>query len=552
MNGGVMMRKGISILTAFALLLLFCCGCGEDENVIKGAGHSFSYTLVGNPDTLDPQLAVNASAQTVLCNLFEGLLVTGADGSIRNGVAESYEISEDRKHYTFHLRENNYWYQAIGENVSFDADAKMNVTAEDFVFAFQRLFDPVYHSANAEAFACISNARDIMKGIISPEKIGVHAADRFTLEFTLDFPNSNFLTLLTTTAALPCNAAFFESTKGRYGLDEESVMGNGSFAMQRWLYDPYGKYNVIQLVRNKLNHEEHRVFPTDLNFYIEETDGDAARIFTEGNTDCYVSTQNSLIGRADYHTQQAYTITLGLIANPESHFADINVLSAMALTLDRGLIPTDHPDIQPAAGILPPGVTLLNKSCRELIADSAFQVYDPPEADRLYHKALRKLRISELEECRIMVCAGMMDYTVLLDLLEKWGAELDLHFQIEEVTESEYDSRLASGDYAMALYAVSGSTQDASAVLARFLTDPQLHCSQQKELRALLDQAAAEPNLANCVEIYRQAEETVLADYCFLPLFYKQRYLICKSGVSDVIFNPFSGQVQFTEAKFLN
>ena len=188
MNGGVMMRKGISILTAFVLLLLFCCGCGEDENVIKGAGHSFSYTLVGNPDTLDPQLAVNASAQTVLCNLFEGLLVTGADGSIRNGVAESYEISEDRKHYTFHLRENNYWYQAIGENVSFDADAKMNVTAEDFVFAFQRLFDPVYHSANAEAFACISNARDIMKGIISPEKIGVHAADRFTLEFTLDFP----------------------------------------------------------------------------------------------------------------------------------------------------------------------------------------------------------------------------------------------------------------------------------------------------------------------------------------------------------------------------
>lgn len=545
------MRRGTALLLAL-LLMLLCVGCGEDENVIKGAGHSFSYTLVGNPDTLDPQLASNASAETVLCNLFEGLLVRGADGSIQNGLAESYEISGDQLQYTFHLREDSFWYQEIGDNVNFDEDAKMNVTADDFVFAFQRLFDPMYASPNAEAFACIKNARRIMQKELTPDQIGVTAKDRFTLVFTLDFPNSSFLTLLTTAAAMPCNAAFFESTKGRYGLDEQSVIGNGSFAMQRWLYDPYGKYNVIQMVRNPLNHKVHRVYPTDLSFYIEETDGDAARIFTEGNTDCYVSTQNTLVSHSEYHTQSAYSITLGLIANPDSHFADINVLASMALTLDRSLIPQDHSDIRPAAGILPPAVTLLNKSCRELISDSGYQTYDPPEADRLYHKALRKLRISELEEGRILVCGGMMDYTVLLDLLEKWGAELDLHFQIEEVTESEYESRLQSGDYALALYAVSGETQDASAVLSRFLTDEHLHCGQQTELRELLNQAASAPNLTDCVEIFRQAEETVLADNCFIPLFYKQRYLVCKKGVEDVNFNPFSGQVQFTEAKFLN
>ena len=97
------MRRGTAILLAI-LLMIFCCACGEDENVIKGAGHSFSYTLVGNPVTLDPQLAENASAETVLCNLFEGLLVRGADGSIQNGAAESYEISDDQLRYTFHLR----------------------------------------------------------------------------------------------------------------------------------------------------------------------------------------------------------------------------------------------------------------------------------------------------------------------------------------------------------------------------------------------------------------------------------------------------------------
>ena len=144
----------------------------------------------------------------------------------------------------------------------------------------------------------------------------------------------------------------------------------------------------------------------------------------------------------------------------------------------------------------------------------------------------------------------MMDYSLLREVLELWRAELDLHLSIEEVPESEYEARLASGDYALALYAISGAYHDASAVLERFLADENLHCTESETVRSLLDRAVSSPNLSDCVELYRQAEEAILSDYCFLPLFYKQRYLICKNGVSDVIFNPFSGQVQFRDAKY--
>ena len=546
------MHRMRAVLLALLMTALFCCGCGDDENVVKGAGHSFSYCLVGNPDTLDPQLAENASAKTVLANLFEGLLTLDADGSLKNGVCESYEISDDRLHYTFHLRQDSYWFDAYHEDSTFCKEAERCVTAQDFVFAFQRLFDPDYGSANAAAYSCIANAREIMARRLAPSSIGVTAKSDSELEFTLDYPNTGFLMLLTAPAAMPCNQEYFENSKGRYGLDEASVIGNGSFAMQRWLYDPYGKYNVVQLVRNPLNHAVQRIFPTDLNFYIEESDADAAAIFTEGNADCYVTTQNSLVGRSEYSAEGSYSITFGLIANPDSHFADANVRQAMALTLDRSQFPADSHDIRTASGILPPGTMMLNKSCRELISDTVYQKYDPPEADRLYHKAMRKLRISELEEGRVLVCSGMMDYALLAEVLDIWRSELDLHFSIEEVTEPEYEARLASGDYALALYAVTGAYHDAPAVFESVLADSMLNCSGAATVRGLLEKAAAMPNQTDCVELYRQAEEAILADNCFIPLFYKQRYLICKRGVSDVVFNPFSGQVQFSGAKFYN
>ena len=546
------MRKRTLALVLAVLMLLLCTACGKNsENIYAGSGHSFAYSLVGNPDTLDPQLATNASAKTVLTNLFEGLLTLDADGNVQCGVAESYTVSDDGLTYTFHLRPDSYWYQAVGpDKAAFGAEAAVAVTADDFVFAFQRLFNPVYNSPLREAFYCIKGSKNAAMGLTNSDYIGVEAKDRDTLVFTLEYPNSGFLMLLTSTAALPCNQKYFESTKGRYGLDEQSIIGNGSFSMQTWLYDPYGKYNMIQMVRNPLNHQVHRTYPADLRMYIEETDPDAVKVFTDGSADCCVSTQTSLLDRADYHAVSAYSMTLGLIVNPDSPYAEPHVREALSLTLDRAQFPQSDGDIQPAAGILPPAVMLLNKSCRELIADSAYQHYDPAEADRLIHKGMRKLRVSEMEEGKVLCCAGMMDYSKLRAVLDIWLSEMDLHLTIEEVTESEYDARLASGDFAMALYAVTGENSDACSFFENVLSDPEFSCSKERDVRKLLEQAVSSPNLNDCVELYRKAEEEMLSDLCFIPLFYKQRYLICKNGVQDVIFNPFSGQVQFTEAKY--
>ena len=84
----------------------------------------------GDPGTLDPHKASGDWENRVIGDYIEGLLTENAKAEAIPGQAESWEISEDGTVYTFKLREGIQWSDGTP------------VTAGDFVFAFQRLFNP--------------------------------------------------------------------------------------------------------------------------------------------------------------------------------------------------------------------------------------------------------------------------------------------------------------------------------------------------------------------------------------------------------------------------
>ncbi|MDC6679259.1 ABC transporter substrate-binding protein, partial [Leclercia adecarboxylata] len=86
--------------------------------------------IMGEPASLDPHKISGVWENDVVGDLFEGLVTEAADGSRIPGVAESWEISDDGTVYTFTLRSDAKW--SDGEPV----------TADDFVFAFQRILTP--------------------------------------------------------------------------------------------------------------------------------------------------------------------------------------------------------------------------------------------------------------------------------------------------------------------------------------------------------------------------------------------------------------------------
>ena len=181
---------------------------------------TFTYADLDEFTSLDPQIVEDVSGSDVIRDLFEGLFNQDAKGNLVPGVATSYDVSDDKLTYTFHLRDNAKW-----------SDGKP-VTAGDFVYAWRRLADPETASPYQWFIDIMSlkNGSEVQKGDLPPEELGVKAIDDTTLEVTLSQPIPYFV--LTTT-----HASTFPTPKwviDKYGADwtkPENIVSNGAYVL---------------------------------------------------------------------------------------------------------------------------------------------------------------------------------------------------------------------------------------------------------------------------------------------------------------------------------
>ena len=92
-------------LSFFIAAFLLLSGCGLN----KPPKSTLRYDISGSPATLDPQYADRQSELAIINNSFEGLTAISADGKVSPAAAESWEVSADKKSYTFTLRNDIKW-----------------------------------------------------------------------------------------------------------------------------------------------------------------------------------------------------------------------------------------------------------------------------------------------------------------------------------------------------------------------------------------------------------------------------------------------------------
>ena len=531
-----------------AALALTAVSCGNNDRG-DGYGHMYEAALSGNPASLDPQYANDPASNTVIKNMYSGLMAADESGKLTCRNALSYDVSEDGRVYTFHLRRDNYWFRDADRDDIIDEGEYFPVTAGDYVFALQRLLDPKMQSPYAAYYTCIKGGELIASGSQPPEAAGVFALDDYTLEIDLEYPSSEFLQLLAAPPASPCNKEFFNSTKGTYGLNDEAVMSNGAFYMRQWFYDPYGNHNILYMRKNDINaNEQDPVIPSFLSFSIERDDDGVWQCMKDGSSECMV-TWSTAYGSKKYSTTSKASVTLGLVFNQkEGYFRSESLRKALAYGIDRQkLADSLSDDVEMAYGVIPPAAMLSGRSYRELCSDRSFDRYAPDEAVKLLEKARTELGTGNFDNVKIMVCADSVDSAYLHLLSQNLQDELGIYIGVEDVTETEFRRRLRDGEYSLALYPLGGDLNTPLGVVGQFeKTDILAEASGGKKFTGELLRCKT---VQDEVEACTAAEREILDCCGFIPVFYKNCYLIADKDNEDIAFDPFTGAVDYRNAK---
>lgn len=189
------------------------------------------YCSEGSPEGFNPQLftsgtTYDASSIPLYNRLVEFKLGTT---EIEPGLAESWEVSDDGKVYTFHLRKGVKWHS----NKEFKPSRDFN--ADDVIYTFMRQKDAnhPYHKVSGGSYEYFMGM-DMDKIIDKVEKV-----DEYTVRFTLSRPESPFLADMAMDFASILSAEYADKmlAAGTPQKVDLNPIGTGPFELQQYQKD---------------------------------------------------------------------------------------------------------------------------------------------------------------------------------------------------------------------------------------------------------------------------------------------------------------------------
>ncbi|KMM38499.1 peptide ABC transporter substrate-binding protein [Guptibacillus hwajinpoensis] len=226
--------KKLVVLLLSLVLLLGIVGCTTTENSSSNSGsendeskeESKKVLKLNNgsePTSFDPPIGFDSVSWNALNNLMEGMTRLDQDDQPQPAAAKEWELSDDGKTYTFHLRDAKW---SNGEPV----------TAEDFEYAWKRLANPDTASPAAFLAYFIEGAEAFNTGEGSEEDMMVKAVDESTLEVQLESPVPYFPSLVSNPAFFPVHKDTVEADP-EWHTEADTYVSNGPFKLTKWEHD---------------------------------------------------------------------------------------------------------------------------------------------------------------------------------------------------------------------------------------------------------------------------------------------------------------------------
>ena len=492
--------------------------------------------LFSDPPTLDPHKTSDTTSAFIIGEVFTGLVALSTDLQIVPDLAERWEISDDGLVYTFHLLPDATF-----------ADGKP-VTAQDFVYSLNRAANPELASPVARTYLSdIVGVTEVLDGEAT-EISGVRAIDERTLEITITAPIAYFLAKLTYPTA--------------FVVDKANVEAGGD----NWTDNPNATGPFI-LKEYKIG--EHLILERNDNFYREPAYIDQVVFNLAGGQAMALYENDEIditgVGILDLERLQDPNEPLSnelKIVPPrlsvsyvgfnveEPPFDDVHFRRALNFAINKELIANEVYSglVKPAYGILPPGFPGYSDSIEGLEFDEARAVEEicaSAYANEQTCEAARTEGIEQIAEKsfyaedapRIVLSVSGTGGDVSIGtqvILEMWETTLGVEVEIQQVEWATYLQDLNQRKfqlYSLAWQADYPDPQDFLDIL--FHTDSETNhgAYSNPEIDALMEEARVEQDPGKRVELYNRAEQMIIDDAAWVPLWYE--------GESHVLIKPY-------------
>ena len=318
------------VLATFAASSVLAAGTHPATGEALADDQTFTYSLLDEFTTADPQMVEDVSGSYFVRDLFEGLMNQDADGNLIPGVATGYTTNEAKDVYTFTLRNNARW-----------SDGNP-VTAHDFVYAWRRLADPATaspYSWFADIMA-LENVGAVMSGESPPEALGVRALDNHTLEVRLTASLPYFAAMTTHASTFP-SPQWTVRTFGDGWTKPGNIVGNGAYVLTEHIPNETATRERNTMYWNN----DATIIDKVVTLVINDENTDFTR-WEAGETDkgAVPSGQYPRL-KAEYPDEAisfprlcTYYMTFNLSPSGPEAFKDVRVRQALSYALDRSVV----------------------------------------------------------------------------------------------------------------------------------------------------------------------------------------------------------------------
>ncbi|MDR1178192.1 MAG: peptide ABC transporter substrate-binding protein [Spirochaetaceae bacterium] len=297
------------------------------------------------------------------------------------------EISADGLTVTVTLR----------DGISFSDGSK--ISADDFVYAAQRIVNPATGSQSARRLTYIKNAQDIIEGKLSPEALGIRALTDNKLEITLSAPNPYITGELASAILAPVSRRFAESRGASYGLSAENLLASGPFVLTGW----NGADISWKYVKNPYYWDAEHIYFDEINIQVIKDVATGIALYEDGKLDGspisgeYISVYRGTPDLVSVQTLRMTNLELGISAT--AALQNINLRKALLLAVNRDELASSilNGDGVPAVGTIPNGIAISPVNGKSIRDDWGVLVKtDVEQARRYFAQALRELGLSQI------------------------------------------------------------------------------------------------------------------------------------------------------------